>query len=129
MNASDVMVKGVVSVSPGLLVAEFEAFLSSEEISGAPVVDETGTLLGVVSQTDVIRVLGEESSDTLHELLAPDLTVEQIMTRSVVTVSEDQDLKSVARKMVDGHLHRAIVTNGDGLSGIITSFDLLRLLL
>ena len=129
MNASDVMVKGVVSVSPELLVAGLEAFLSSEEISGAPVVDETGTLLGVVSQTDVIRVLSEESSDALHELLAPDLTVEQIMTRSVVTVSEDEDVKSVARKMVDGHLHRAIVTNGDGVSGIITSFDLLRLLL
>ena len=129
MNASDVMEKGVVSVSPELPVAELESFLSSEEISGAPVVDDTGKLLGIVSQTDVIRALSEESSDALHELLAPDLTVEQIMTSSVLTVTEDEDVKRVARKLVDGHVHRAIVVDGDGVSGIITSFDLLRLLL
>jgi CBS domain-containing protein len=129
MKASDVMEKGVVSVSPELPVAELESFLSSEEISGAPVVDDAGKLLGIVSQTDVIRVLSEESSDALHELLAPDLTVEQIMTSSVLTVTEDEDVKRVARKLVDGHVHRAIVVDGDGVSGIITSFDLLRLLL
>ena len=128
LKARDVMQTGVITVDPESPLLDVYRLFVSDEIHGAPVVDDTGKLLGIVSQTDVIRVLSEESSDALRELLAPDLTVEQIMTSTVLTVTEDEEVKSVARKLVDGHVHRAIVVNGDGVSGIITTFDLLRLL-
>lgn len=127
MKARELMETAVVSVSPELPVAELEAFLTAEEIHGAPVVDRDGKLLGVVSQTDVVRALSEESSLDLRELLAPDLIVEQIMTPQVLTVDVDEDVVEVARKMADGHMHRALVVDGDGVQGIITAFDLLRI--
>ena len=129
MKTAEVMQRGVVSVSPELPVAELEAFLTSEEISGAPVIDTNGKLLGIVSQTDVIRALSEEASVDLRDLLTPDLTVDNIMTSSVLTVTEDDEIPDLARKMLDGGVHRAIVVSGDDVTGIVTSFDLLRLLL
>jgi len=123
------MQRGVVSVSPELPVAELESFLTSEEISGAPVIDTNGKLLGIVSQTDVIRALSEEPSVDLKELLTPDLTVENIMTPGVLTVTEDAEVPELARAMVDAGVHRAVVMDGDDVIGIVTSFDLLRLLL
>jgi CBS domain-containing protein len=127
MVISDVMQKGVVSVSPELPIAELEAFLSSEEIGGAPVIDGTGKLVGVVSQTDIIRSLSEEGH--LYEMLAPEFTVEDIMTASVLTVPTDADVKDVARQMVDARVHRVLIADEDGVCGIVTTFDLLRLLL
>jgi len=127
MSISDVMQKGVVSVSPELPIAELETFLSSEEIGGAPVIDNTGKLVGVVSQTDIIRALSEEGD--LYEMLAPELTVEDIMTESVLMVPTDAEVKDVARQMVDARVHRVLIADDDGVCGIVTSFDLLRLLL
>jgi CBS domain-containing protein len=123
------MQRGVVSVSPELPVAELEAFLTSEEISGAPVIDTNGKLLGIVSQTDVIRALSEEPSVDLKELLTPDLTVENIMTSGVLTVTEHHEVPDVARAMLDAGVHRAVVMSGEDVVGIVTSFDLLRLLI
>lgn len=128
MRAADVMQKGVISVSPELSVLEFEEFLTSEEISGVPVSGTRGEILGVASKTDIIRVLSEEMSDQMRELLQPDLTVGDIMTRETVTVRPDEDVREVARRMIDGHLHRVLVVSSEDVVGIITTFDLLKLL-
>ena len=128
MRAADVMQKGVISVSPELSVLEFEEFLTSEEISGVPVSGTRGEILGVASKTDIIRVLSEEMSDQMRELLQPDLTVGDIMTREIVTVRPDEDVREVARRMIDGHLHRVLVVSSEDVVGIITTFDLLKLL-
>ena len=129
MRARELMQKGVMSVSPELPVAELEEFLSGEQISGAPVLGARGELLGIVSQTDIVRALSERGPSDLLELLGPDQAVEEIMTREVLTVSEDDDVREVARKLVEGGVHRALVTDGDGVTGIITAFDMLRVLL
>lgn len=128
MRAADVMQKGVISVSPELSVLEFEEFLTSEDISGAPVTGNTGQILGIASKTDIVRVLSEEMSDQMRDLLQPDLTVNDIMTREIVTVRPDEDVREVARRMIDGHLHRVLVVTSEDVVGIITTFDLLKLL-
>jgi CBS domain-containing protein len=128
MRAADVMQKGIISVSPELSVLEFEEFLTSEEISGVPVCGTMGQILGIASKTDIIRVLSEEKSDQMRELLQPDLTVGDIMTREIVTVRPDEDVREVARRMIDGHLHRVMVVTSEDVVGIITTFDLLKLL-
>ena len=127
VRAADLMQKGVLSVSPELPVSDFEGFLTGEDISGAPVVDARGDLLGIASKTDIVRALGTESRQ-LVELLPEGLTVEDIMTRDVVCVAPEDDVKRVAQCMVEGGLHRVLVVDSDGVTGIITSFDLLRLL-
>ena len=55
--------------------------------------------------------------------------VEDIMTASVLMVATDTEVKEVARQMVDARVHRALIADEDGVCGIVTTFDLLRLLL
>ena len=123
MRACDVMQKGIISVSPELALKDFEDLLTSEDISGAPVTGTDGKIVGVASKTDIVRVLADEASQ--RDVLAPQLSVEDIMTTDVVTVGPDAELRDVARVMIDGNLHRVIVTDGDDVLGIVTTFDLL----
>jgi CBS domain-containing protein len=128
MRTQEIMQSNVLTVSSELPVAELETILTGEEISGAPVVDPNGELIGVVSQSDVIRALSQEASTALRDLLTPDLTVDDIMTRKVLTVTMDDDARQVARKLLDAGVHRAVVVDDDGVCGIVTSLDLLRLI-
>jgi CBS domain-containing protein len=128
MKASDLMQKGVVVVSPELRIDQFEELLTSEDISGAPVVDTNGALVGIASKTDIVRALSEELRERADSDLGSNLTVEDIMSGEVVTVGPDEDAKAIARKMIDGHLHRVLVVNESDVIGIVTSLDLLRLL-
>jgi IMP dehydrogenase len=117
-----------VSVSPELPVAELEELLVGEEITGAPVLGSRGELLGIVSQTDIVRAIGESGPADLKELLAPELCVEEIMTRDVLVVSEGDDVRDVARKRLESKVHRALVHDGDTIVGIISAFDMLRVI-
>lgn len=128
MRAGELMQKGVVSVSPELPVAELEELLVGEEITGAPVLSERGDLVGIVSQTDIVRAIGESGPADLKELLGPELRVDEIMTRDVLVVAEDDDVRDVARKMLGAGVHRALVTDGESITGIISAFDMLKLL-
>jgi CBS domain-containing protein len=127
MRAADVMQKGVISVSPELPLQAFEELLASEEISGAPVIGSQGQLVGIVSKTDVVRALSDEKP--LADLFSSDLRVEDIMTREVLCAAPDEDARDVARRMVDGGVHRVLVCEGEEVVGIVTTLDLLRALL
>jgi CBS domain-containing protein len=124
MRAADIMEKGVVSVSPELPLREFEELLSGEEISGAPVTDSDGRILGIASKTDIIEALSQRIPDALE--LGPELCVGDVMTQGVVSVRPEASLAEIARTMVDGKLHRVLVSDGEQLVGIISAFDVLR---
>jgi CBS domain-containing protein len=126
MRAADVMQKGVLCVSPELSAGDFEEFLTSEDISGAPVVNDDGVLVGIATKTDLVRNYMEEVRSQLTDIDS-DFTVEEIMSTDAVCVSPDDDLKTVAAGMVDAHVHRVLVQEDGELLGIITSFDLLKL--
>jgi len=128
MRAADIMQKDILAVSPELSLANFEEFLSTEDISGAPVQDDRGHIVGVVSKTDLVRVFSGRDEAEGREPANGNMTVEDIMTRDVVTVAPDDDVKVVARHMLDGRLHRVLVAENNEVLGIITSFDLLGLL-
>ncbi len=120
------MHEGIVSVSPELGLERFEELLTSEEIGGVPVTGTDGRLLGIASKTDIVRVLSEQAMDG-YEAFGPDLTVEDLMTTEVVAVDPDEDVKVVARLMIDGQLHRVLVVRDGEMQGIVTTFDLLKL--
>ena len=128
MRAAELMQKDLISVSPELSVAKFEELLTAEDIGGAPVIGTDGRVVGIASKTDIVRALSDEKSDRLRDLLDPQLTVEDIMTRELVTVAPDADVREVARRMIDGRLHRVLVVEADEVVGIVTSLDLLQLL-
>lgn len=151
--ARDVMNPEVITVAEDLTVKELATVLTDQEISGAPVEDSTGRLVGVVSLTDIVRAasLGgdrvidarahaffargwEESVDAeeLEELHFDNgdeqLLVRDIMTPSVFVVDEEVEVPHVARTMLDSHLHRLLVVRDQRPVGIISTSDLLQLL-
>jgi CBS domain-containing protein len=125
MLVQDVMQKGILSVSPELGLADFEQMLTSEDISGAPVMGSDDRLVGIASKTDIVRALSEQAGARADEL-APELTVEDIMTSDVVTAGPSEPVQDVARRMIDGRLHRVLVVEDGEVVGIVTTFDLLE---
>ncbi len=151
ISASDLMNSEVLTVPEEMSVRELAAFLVDNQISGAPVVDSRGKPVGVVSMVDIVayasddsEIGGEESNphfyvrDLEEQFNGEDLgdihvehgglTVADIMTPSVYSVSEDATVSEVASHMLSAHLHRLLVTRGDEVVGIISTSDLLGLL-
>ena len=149
--ASDVMNPEVLTVRERMTVHDLAEFLIDNEISGAPVVDDDGKLVGVVSLVDIVAASSEDVgfdtddrqpdfylrdlAESFSEEEIKDLQVErqehrvaEIMTPSVYAVSEDASISEVASTMLRGHLHRILVTREDALVGIISTSDLLGLL-
>ena len=150
--AGDVMNPEVFSVNDEMSVRELSSFLTSSEISGAPVEDGEGKLVGVVSLTDIALAASSGKSTPARDQSNPDyfvrgwedrlesselvgftiedegLQVGQIMTAAVYKEDEAATVPEVVRMMLGGHLHRVLVTRGEKVVGIITTSDLLKLL-
>ncbi len=127
-TVGSLMESDVRTVSPELPIASLEEFLVGEEIGGAPVVEEDGRLRGIVSKTDIVRHLTERLDAETAEAM-DDVTVGEIMTEDVVTVSIDEKVTKVARTMVEHRLHRVLVVDDEQtIRGILTTFDLLKLM-
>jgi CBS domain-containing protein len=124
---SEVMQSGVASVSPELTLPAFQEFLTAEEISGAPVLDQNGGLRGIASKTDIVAYLTDDST-LINEDALGDVTVEDIMTKDPIAVAADESVGEVARKMVEAGVHRVLVVEEEQIRGIVTSLDLLRAL-
>ncbi|HEX2164834.1 MAG TPA: CBS domain-containing protein [Thermoanaerobaculia bacterium] len=148
ITAADLMNPEVLTVPGDMPVRDLARFLVDNDITGAPVEDDAGRLIGVVSVFDIARLLGEDEDD--FELEEPDeppangagdddglddggedddLLVEDIMTPSVWSVPEEATVPEVATLMLKEHLHRLIVTRADEPVGIISTSDLLGLLM
>lgn len=144
MRAKDVMSKKVIAVERWLILPELAKIFEEKCISGAPVVDELGAILGVVSQTDLVRARRDsgEGAPLYHRELDDsarsfgfhleelDKTrVEQIMTPGAIALDEETPVEKVAKVMIESRIHRVLITKGGKLAGIVTSMDLLRALI
>jgi CBS domain-containing protein len=118
MTARDVMHAEVLGVRADMTALEAAGFLTENQIAGAPVLDEHGHLVGVVSLTDLAE--NEEESGTV--------LVSEIMTPTVYTVPDDTPVPEIASTMIAGRIHRLFVTRKRRVVGIVTPLDLLRLL-
>jgi predicted transcriptional regulator len=143
-----VMNPDVMTVADEMTTDELARYLTEREISGAPVVDNQGHLIGVVSMTDIGRHLAEPSEfessrspefyrDSAGELTSLEdfgqrfveqsaTTVRDVMTPVIHQVPATATVAEAARVMVREHIHRLVVTQGREPVGIITSMDLLR---
>ena len=123
LTAKDVMSATVLTVRDDLTVRQVAEVLDENEISGAPVLDDEGSLLGVVSLRDVARSLDDPAAGD-----RPELTVRRIMTPIADTVTEEVPVPEIARIMVANKYHRMVVTRREKPVGIVSSMDLLRLI-
>jgi CBS domain-containing protein len=150
-TARDVMQTYLISVNPETPLLEVHRLFVDEEITGAPVVDETGRLLGVISSVDLLRAVDEEhdaaSAGSRHfrdilEFSGPDWqegpddfqdrlgerTVSDAMTRGGITVTPEATISDVAATLRKHRIHRVFVVDGEQLCGVISTFDLVALL-
>ena len=147
-NVRDLMSPDVMTVGDEMTTDELARYLIEREISGAPVVDSQGHLIGVVSMTDIGRNMAEPSDVELsrrsgfYRDVAADfmleepgeryveeraVTVRDVMTPVIHQVPVTASVREAARIMVDQHIHRLVVTQGKEPVGIITSMDVLKM--
>ena len=125
IRVGNLMTIDPVVIDPGASVSDAEALLKTHRISGMPVVDE-GVTVGVISQTDILVA---RSSDLISGNWRR-LKVRHIMSAPAVTVHIETSIRRAARLMIDRHIHRLVVVDGEErAAGVITSLDLLQLLL
>lgn len=148
-SVQELMSTDIMTVADDMTTDEVARYLIEHEISGAPVVDEQGHLIGVVSLSDIGRNLAEPSNlgpspsavydrDEGTGLTLEDLgqryveeravTARDVMTPAIHQVPVTASAAEVARRMLEQHVHRLVVTQGKQPVGIITSMDLLKLI-
>lgn len=150
----DVMQKSLITVPQDATLGELARLLTRHKISGVPVVDEEGDVVGVVSMTDLTafaararRGVGTDSEPRYYRDLWTDddlsdgfcegmydedyastTRVWEIMTKTVYMLNEATPVCDLVKLMLDLRIHRVLVTNGKSVVGIVTTVDVMRLI-
>jgi len=141
IKVRDVMTKDVVTVAPDTPFPQIVELLLEKNISGLPVVGPSGTLLGIVTEADLITKEAYEHGRRRHlDLVIDHLTgrdpawirkaegrrARDLMTVDVDTASPDEDLATAARRMLEKHHKQLPVVSDRRLVGIVSRKDLLQ---
>ena len=141
MRAHQIMTRSVITIAPDATILEAAKTMLQHHVSGLPVVDAAGKLVGIVSEGDFIRrseigtqrrrgrflklILGpgQAATDFVHER---GCKIAEIMTHDPVTVSEDTSLEAIVALMEKNKLKRLPVMRGEKLVGIVSRSNLLQ---
>ncbi|ABD06075.1 putative signal-transduction protein with CBS domains [Rhodopseudomonas palustris HaA2] len=141
MRANQIMTANLVTIGPEASIVDAANAMLEHHVSGLPVVDGGGRLIGIISEGDFIRraELGTQRkrSRWLRLLLGPGTCaadfvhehgrkVGEVMTHHPHTISEDTSIEAIVRTMEKHHVKRLPVMRGDQLVGIVTRKNLLR---
>jgi CBS domain-containing protein len=122
-TVGEVMTANPISIIETASLAEAAKILDSQKITGLPVVDADGALVGVLSQTDLVRARANQQ----YVQNWPGLPVGRIMTTPALTISMTASLEEAAKVMDGRRVHRLVVTDGAATPiGIISASDLVR---
>ena len=122
MRVADVMQRPVYSATPTTTAREVAVNLLMSRISGFPIVDQSGALVGIVTELDLIRAI--RSGKDLEATLAA-----EIMTPDVITVDADEDVETVMETLDTEQIIRVPVTSDGRLVGVIARGDVIRAML
>ena len=147
LKVKDIMTKELITVSPQTEITIAAKILLEKRINGLPVIDDSGKLVGILCQSDLVaqqKSIPIPSVYTLLDSFIPltslkridkevkkiaALKVEQAMTPKPVTVGPETDIEDVARLMVDKKYHTLPVMEGDKIVGVVGKEDVLKTLL
>jgi len=143
MLIKDIMTKNVITVNPEMDIHKLADLFVKKNISGAPVVDKSGKLLGVVKEEGVIfqdkkvhlptfinlsigfLALGTERyNEEIKKITASN--VSSIMEKDMVTISPDTEIEDVATLMIEKEIYYFPVVDKDNLVGVVTKKDIVR---
>lgn len=132
MLVGERMTRPVITVRPETPIQDALQLMRTDHIRRAPVVDEQGRLVGIVAERDLLEASPSDATSLsiweVHYLLSK-ITVERIMTRKVVTVTEDTPIEEAARVMADNKIGGLPVIRGNEVVGIVTETDLFKIFL
>ena len=144
MKAKEIMTRDPITCLPQTPIEDLCETLRRENINGAPVVDEAGKLVGIVSQDDVIfrkvtpnedvhpprdiKDLFQRGFASIAESDAGPRCVEDIMTREVISADEETPVEQLCRTMWERRIHRIPITRNGKLSGIVSALDLCKII-
>ena len=147
LKVKDIMTKELITVSPQTEITIAAKILLEKRVNGLPVIDDSGKLVGILCQSDLVaqqKSIPIPSVFTVLDSFIPltslkridkegkkiaALKVEQAMTPKPVTVGPETDIEDVARLMVDKKYHTLPVMEGDKIVGVVGKEDVLKTLL
>lgn len=110
MIAKDIMTKDVITVGPAASVKELAKTLVRQQISGAPVMNKKGQIVGIVSEADIVANKGKQVKD--------------IMSKKVSSIAEDTPVEEIAALMTAHKISRLPVMSGQKLVGLVSRADI-----
>jgi len=140
LTAADLMTRDLTLIPREMSLPAASRLLARAQVSGAPVVDEQGRCIGVLSVTDLAHADPEKAHRTTQHASVPchcawqfveieNLPAERVdafMTKDPVTVTPGTSIHHLAKMMVEAHIHRVIVVNAEQRAiGLVSSTDIL----
>jgi len=145
--AHEIMTPSIKAVPQSWTMDRLAIFLTDNEITGSPVTDESGEIIGIATLKDIAEfrwnAKRSESSDELtaeehqearrlrmvlfEEMGKVPVEVRDIMTPIVLSVDETTPVRDIANIMMKEHLHRIFVTKDARITGIVTTYDMLKI--
>lgn len=143
MKIKDVMIKKVITVGVGQTLLEAANILVKNNISGAPVVDKKGNLVGMLSEKDLFRALYPDVRDIIEDVrlwlgkekikhrveAKRGILVEKLMVKKIISIDPDAEILEAGSAMLTGKIHRLPVVKNKKLVGIVSRPDIFRNLL
>jgi CBS domain-containing protein len=126
MKVAELMQRNVRTVGSEASIAEVVLSLADAHVSGMPVVDKGGRMIGVISASDVLTAEAEAESQNVGRQLLENTSVREIMTTRPFTVAPDEDVREAARQMLYADVHRLFVAEEDRLVGVVSTTDIVR---
>ncbi|MFA6989410.1 MAG: CBS domain-containing protein [Candidatus Gastranaerophilaceae bacterium] len=135
----DIMSEDLITINKDATIKELVDLFSKNGIMGVPVIDDDEFIIGVVSSSDVMK---NESSHNFYQTPSIDVLesvnyetssfmnskVSTIMTKDLYSTSPDDTIAKMSKIMYDKKIHRLLVVDYNKLVGIVSTFDLLKLL-
>ncbi len=115
MIARDIMTRKVISVRPGASVQEVAQLLYCNRISGLPVVDDLSTIIGIITEADIISKVDREG-----------LSVGDIMSREIIAVDEETPVNEIASMLTERRIKRVPVVREGQVVGIVSRADIVH---
>jgi CBS domain-containing protein len=110
MIAKNIMTRDVITVTPAMSVKSLAMALIKNQISGAPVADKSGKIIGIVSESDIVAKKGKD--------------VRSIMSKKVISVVQETPVEQIAELMTTHHIKRLPVMNDGKVIGIVSRADI-----
>jgi CBS domain-containing protein len=128
MRVADVMQTNLLTVRGTDTVGSAIAILAEGHVSGVPVVDDHGRLVGVLSSSDILDVLAERNEPEAREAVFDETLVQEVMTPRPQTITPDAEVKDAAQRLLYLEIHRLFVEQEGRLVGVVSTTDLVRAL-